>query len=90
MCCITPELQGGVRSRQTHRGCTYFGSSGTQVALALAQEQVKSQKQAQNQGLQLGTNQGQTHRLGDLVTSTEQGREEQAGGGGGVRDQLWG
>lgn len=90
MCCITPELQGGVRNRQTHRGCTYFGNSGTQLALALAQEQMKSQKQAQNQGLQLGTNQGQAHRVGDLVASMEQGREELAGGGGGVRDQLWG
>lgn len=79
MCCITPELQGGVRNRQTHRGCTYFGNSGTQLALALAQEQIKSQKQAQNQGLQLGTNQGHAHRVGDLVASMEQGREDWLG-----------
>lgn len=69
MCCVTPELQGGVRNRQTQGGCTYFGSAGTQVELVLAQEQMKSQKQAPNQGLQLGTNQGQAHWVGDLVTS---------------------
>lgn len=83
MCCVIPELQGGVRNRQTYRGCTYFGSAGTQQTLALAQEQMKSQKQAQKQGLQLGTGQGQAHRVGDLVASEKQGREELAGGGGG-------
>lgn len=55
--------------------CTYFGSAGP----GLSQEQMKSQKQAQNQGLQLGTGQGQVHRVGDLVVSVEKGR-----------DQLWG
>lgn len=80
MCCVIPELQGGVRNRQTHKGCTYFGSAGTQQALAFAQDQMKSQKQAQNQGLQLGTGWGQAHRVGDVVASMEQGREELAGG----------
>lgn len=51
---------------------------------------MKSQKEAQNQGLQLGTGQGQAHRVRDLVASVEQSREELARGGGGVRDQLWG
>lgn len=40
---------------------------------------MKSQKQAQNQGLQLGTGQGQARRVEDLVVSVEKGR-----------DQLWG